>query len=393
MLSTTNHAVLLVFTERLESHLDETVSQLRARAVILKHCLDHLDEVGTKLAAMDDRVGLGDSRETASRRLRAAHASARDPWSFMFAASGGSGRIAGTLGRLAAPVTPALLLGAVAVGQLTSLDAGVSYDQAALDVARVMPDAFGPLEDGLDEDRFFAAVHVVQSEHMLLDSDGRLRTPHVRVADRALMNLACRDDGVGSGTRAIVRAHLMNPDLPIRGKFWVLTSLNRVDRHPQPGWGDWLDGPTVRAMVGQCLTAGSGADRNAAAALLCELALARALTRRHWKMIATTLHTRRTKPARRRPHHPHQRREAAVGLPALGRRLCRVALHRADVAGIRSRRPCRGARLVPPARAPLRRPAIGGTRTGAEPLILIRSSESLATPRRAARSNRRTSCD
>ena len=45
---------------------------------------------------------------------------------------------------------------------------------------------------------------------------------------------------------------------------------------------------------------------------------------------------------------------------------------------------------VPRPRAPLRRPAIGGTRTGAEPLILIRSSESLATRRRAARSNRRT---
>ncbi|MGY4449366.1 hypothetical protein ACVWZR_004026 [Bradyrhizobium sp. i1.3.1] len=46
---------------------------------------------------------------------------------------------------------------------------------------------------------------------------------------------------------------------------------------------------------------------------------------------------RRSRPSRRRSHHPHLRREAAVGLPALGRRLCRAALHRADVARIPTR--------------------------------------------------------
>ena len=36
---------------------------------------------------------------------------------------------------------------------------------------------------------------------------------------------------------------------------------------------------------------------------------------------------RRSRPARRRPRHPHQRREAPVRLPVVGERLCRAAFH------------------------------------------------------------------
>ena len=42
---------------------------------------------------------------------------------------------------------------------------------------------------------------------------------------------------------------------------------------------------------------------------------------------------RRSRATRRRPRDPDQRREAVVGLPAMGERLRRIAFHRADVAG------------------------------------------------------------
>ena len=66
--------------------------------------------------------------------------------------------------------------------------------------------------------------------------------------------------------------------------------------------------------------------------------------------------TRRRRAARRRPRHPHQRREAALRFPPVGERLRRTAFHRNDVAGLRGGAPCRGARLLPPPRAPVRRP-------------------------------------
>ncbi|MEY9441098.1 hypothetical protein ABIF14_008189 [Bradyrhizobium elkanii] len=72
--------------------------------------------------------------------------------------------------------------------------------------------------------------------------------------------------------------------------------------------------------------------------------------------------------ARRRSDHPHLGREAAVGLPALGGRLCRAALHRADVARIRCRRSRRRTRLLPSPRAPLRRTDRDRAGGGTEPL-------------------------
>ncbi len=283
-----HHAVLLVSTERLEGHNDETVSEARAKDVIYQYCVDHLDEVEPLLAALDDRVGPGMFNESARRRLRAANASSRDPWSFMFVASGGERRIAGLLDRLAERPAAALLLGAVAVGQLTSLDAGVPRDQAAMDVARVMPDAFGAPEGTLDVERFNAAVDIVQSERLMRESNGRLHTAHLRVADRALMDLARRaDDVVGRGVRATVRSHLSNPDFHIRGKYWALSSFTRSDSLRYRWRDEWLDAAAVDALVAQCLAVGPGADRSVAAFVLSELAFARVLDRQQWEAIAT----------------------------------------------------------------------------------------------------------
>lgn len=137
------HAVLLVSTERLESHNDEIVPDSIAKDSIYQHCTDHLEEIEPMLTALDDQVGPGMLRESARRRLDAAKVSSRDPWSFMFVASGGERRISGVLDQLAETPEAALLLGAVAVGQITSLDAGVTHEQVGSDVVEVAPDAFG----------------------------------------------------------------------------------------------------------------------------------------------------------------------------------------------------------------------------------------------------------
>ena len=282
------HAVLLVSTERLEDHNDETVSDTRAKELIYRHCIDHLAEVEPKLMALDDRVGPGMMRESALRRLHAANASSRDPWSFMFVASGGERRIEGILDRLAETPEAALLLGAVAVGQLTSLDAGVPPEQAAGDVAKVNADAFGP-QDAVDAERFTTTVGVVVSERLMRDSSGRLRTAHIRVADRALMDLARRDDPVGAGVRAIVRSHLANPDFPLHGKYWVLDSFTRSDSLRYRWPKEWLDEATVEALVMQALTAGPGADRSSAALVLSELAFTRVLDPDRWAAVVAQL--------------------------------------------------------------------------------------------------------
>ena len=283
------HAVLLVSTERLEANNDETVSDVRAKDLIYQYCMDHLDEVEPLLTALDERVGPGMFRESARRRLQAAAASSRDPWSFMFVASGGEQRIEGILDRLSQAPAAAVLLGAVAVGQLTSLDAGVPPEQVAKDVTTVMAEAFGAPGGALDAERFNALVDVVQSERLIRETSGRLRTAHIRVADRALLDLARRVDVVGSGVRIIVRSHLLNPDFTVRGKYWVLNTCTRSESLRYRWREKWLNKTTADALVAQCVATGSGADRSAAGFLLSELASARAVDRQNWEVIVGQL--------------------------------------------------------------------------------------------------------
>ncbi len=203
----------------------------------------------------------------------------------MLVASGGEQRISGTLDRLAESPLAALLLGAVAVGQITSQDAGVTRQQVGKDLADALIVLEG-LAGDLNPAAFDQALDAAQAERLVRDSNGRLRTPHVRVADRAMLDLARRrDDTVGPGVRAIIRSQLRRADLPIRGKYWMLDSLTRSDVLRHPLRQSWLDDETVSALVNQCLGSASGAERSAAAHVLGDLDFARVLNRGQWESI------------------------------------------------------------------------------------------------------------
>lgn len=283
-----NHAVLLVSTERLEGHNDETVAEVRAKELVYEHCVAHVDEVGPILTALDDRVGNGVTQEAPLHRLRAANASSRDPWSFMFVASGGERRMGGIIDRLAEKPTHALVLAAIAAGQISSQDAGVSRDDVMLDIARVAPAAFGALGTVGDEAAFTEALQAVQSERIARENRGQLRTAHIRVAERGLLELARHTDvAVGGPTRALVRNHLRRPALSIRGKFWLVEMLGRSDPLRYTYRPEWLDDDTVDLLVDQALAAEPGPDRSVAGRLLAEVS--RFFERRHWERIAATI--------------------------------------------------------------------------------------------------------
>ncbi len=141
-----------------------------------------------------------------------------------------------------------------------------------------------------------------------------------------------------------------------------LTVIGRRDRLPD-GIADAIARAEAATASGDVLHLRIAVDYSARDAILNAAAKAASAGRSHPRDIFRARH-RRSRASRRRPHHPHQRREAAVRLPAVGRRLCRAAFHRTDVAGFRGGRSRRGAGLVPRPRAPLRR--IAGGDVGAE---------------------------
>lgn len=285
-----SHAVLLVSTERLEGHNDETVSEIRAKEQIYEYCVVHVAEVGPRLTALDDRVGNGMMSEPPLQRLRAANASSRDPWSFMFVASGGERRMENIIGRLIEGPPNALLLAAIAAGQIASQDAGVSRNDILHDIALAAPDAFGPPGNISDEAAFTEALATVQSERIVRENRGQLRTAHIRVAQNALLELARHaDDNIGTPVRALIRNHLRRPDLTTRGKYWLINTLEYSQSMRYNWRSEWLDPQTVDELVGQALVAQPGPDRSVAAGMLGSLSWVGVLEREHWERIVHTL--------------------------------------------------------------------------------------------------------
>lgn len=281
-----DHAVLLISTERLEGYNDETVSEERAKDAIFEYCINHLNEVAPQLIELDSRVGYGMGRESPEHRLRAAKVSAHDPWAMMFVASGGEERMTTNLERLAEHPGAAVLLAAIALCQMMSQDAGMSSNDVALAVAEVMPEAFGPADAAPDPMKFAAALEVLRAERLVREVDGLIRTPHIRVAQRALLDLVRRDDKIGAWARALVRRQLLDTAQGLLGKFWLVQSLSRSDSMRHQFKPEWLDRQTVDALVDQAAAAAPGRDRSLAGHLIGDLSFAKALERAQWEVFA-----------------------------------------------------------------------------------------------------------
>lgn len=285
-----NHAVLLVSTERLESHNDETVSEVRAKDQIYEYCVAHVADVGPRLTSLDDRVGNGMMSEPPLQRLRAANASSRDPWSFMFVASGGERRMENIIERLIEDPSNALTLAAIAAAQIASQDADVSRNGVLHDIAHVAPDAFGPPGTIPDEEAFTSALATVQSERIVRENHGQLRTAHIRVAQNALLQLARQPgDKIGTSVRALIRNHLLRPELTLRGKYWLINTLEHSQSMRNNWRSEWLDPQTVDELVEEALVAQPGPDRSVAAQILGSLSFVGVLEREHWERVANTL--------------------------------------------------------------------------------------------------------
>jgi hypothetical protein len=282
------HAVLLISTERLETHNDEVVSARRAKDTIYRYLVDNLDTVGPLLAQLDDRVGTSMGKERPEHRLEAANVSAHDPWALMFVASGGDRRVHGTLERLLDHGTAAAVLGVVAVNQMTSQDAGVDLGTVARDLAACAPALFGVVDGEVDTVTLHEAMTVAQQEMMVREHNGVLRTAHIRVADRVTAELAkSTDPVVGPMMLELVRTHLRDTSRPLRGKYWLVSALERHDRLRYGLVDRWLDHDTTDVLVAQALEAAPGSDRLVALNLLWRLGFVDVLDRPQWEQIAS----------------------------------------------------------------------------------------------------------
>lgn len=278
--SSDDHAVLLVSTLRGASPEEESVSATAAVEHLVRYCETHSDTVLPLVRALDDRVGTPPFRENFQDRLALA-ARSQYPWQFMYLLSGGERRIGTVLERLDQdPAQPHLLLGVVACQQLLTLDAGITTQALLSEGERA----------GLGPETVRAGIETLTRERLLLDRQGRLRTPHLRLADRALARLCAHPREPHAQTLlGYLQGRLADPTQNLRGRLWVIDALEFVDALRYGNLTHLINDDTARQIVAECLAAAPGRDRSVAGHLLFRAGFFGAFNRELDEQIAAAL--------------------------------------------------------------------------------------------------------
>ncbi len=259
--ASTDHAIIVVATDRIAGQERVRVTAADAVHVLVNYCSQHPEVVEPVVRRIDDRVGLGITQEPFVRRLKVAQSSAY-PWQFMFVLSGGERRISGALANLASEGDADLLFGMLAASQLLSLDAGVTRTQLRQHASFV----------GHDDRWLSNALNALVSSRLVVEREGRFRTPHMRIADRGLLAL-CRNREARRWRDLIgfLRSRLLDAAEPLQGSLWMLRAIDQSDPLRYGGRQLLLDEEAASFLVERCLAAAAGRDRNIAAYLLWEI--------------------------------------------------------------------------------------------------------------------------
>lgn len=262
------HAVLLVSTERLESRDDETLSAAQAQQVLYDYCRSNIDDVGSLLSKLDDRVAKTILHETPKRRLEVAFETTKEPWLFMFVASGGDRRIATALDRAVDDVHPSLVFAFVCMAQMTSRDAGITRRELVDWAERFAPQAFDA-ENSRRLEQVEVALGQLRRERLIVENDGRIRAAHIRIADRALRDLALRtQNNVGQTVLDCLRGCLLDEEISNVGKIWLFNVFRLSEKHKVPLSNSVIDDDVSKALIEQCQRSSPGEERGAGLYLL-----------------------------------------------------------------------------------------------------------------------------
>nr|MDT0665180.1 hypothetical protein [Micromonospora sp. DSM 115978] len=206
--------------------------------------------------------------DTPEYRLDIAMCTAAEPWLYMFVASGGERRIGGALDRAVDDVDAALLLAFICVAQMTSRDAGVTRNELVSAAARHASARFCP-GGVLQLDRIDGALMFLANEKLIRDHDGRIRSAHIRIAERALQNLGQRETAdIGATVRTCVRSAMLDADIDPAGKLWLFQVFDRMDVYRYRWSSSIVDEEVSASLFRQCLAARPGRDRGVGLYLL-----------------------------------------------------------------------------------------------------------------------------
>jgi hypothetical protein len=194
---------------------------------------------------LDDQIGDHYMKIPLSRRLLEA-GQADTPWQFSFILTGGWRRARDELAAVQTHAGADWVLLAIAIGQIVSLDQGITASMLARMLKALNQRAA----------RLGITLKVLRTRRMVIGSD-RLRCPHLRYAIIILQLMARRPD---PRLTLLIRAAL-ECQPPLRGIAWVTNELRLTDAFRGSGELTVIYSPLVREILTRCWTAGPGEPR------------------------------------------------------------------------------------------------------------------------------------
>lgn len=253
--------VLIITTDDNVSRYNKIhVASKRALSIIAEDFKTRQKEILPIIQKLDKDIGEGFLQMPLEYRITNAVKSSETPWQFNFILTGGWHRAGNELTILHEMERSDLLLAAISVKQIISLDTGSSLEWLEK-ASKIL---------GKDRSWMSRALHALKDRHLIIEED-TIRCPHVRFSEVVIgIVYSNREEKYHEQLIYIFRIALNEGNSSLKGIYWAFDSWISSGNSLHL-FGSIIDSQTLVSIMNRCWAASSNEDINYAALVLSTL--------------------------------------------------------------------------------------------------------------------------
>ena len=253
--------ILIITTEdNLPRHDEIHVAGENSVSIIAEDFRNRQNELLPIIQKLDESIGEGYFDTSLEQRIKVAAESSKIPWQFNFILTGGWIRAKGELTSLYENERFNLLLAAISIKQIVSLDTGSSLEWLE-NASKIL---------GNDKSWMNDALQILKDRHLIIKKN-TIRCPHVRFSEKVIdivfknQKDKCHDQLINLFRIAI------NEEIPsLKGVLWAF-NLNLSSETSLYLFKDIIDAHTLNIIIERCWAASSNEDIDYASRILSRL--------------------------------------------------------------------------------------------------------------------------
>lgn len=253
--------ILIVTTEDNTSRYDKiNVVGERAVSFIAKDFKNRQKELLPIIQELDKTIGEGYLDISLESRINEAKKSSKTPWQFNFVLTGGWHRATNELSIIHEMGRADLLLAAISLKQIVSLDIGSSLEWLE-NASKIL---------GKDKSWMNQALKTLKDRHLILD-ENIIRCPHVRFS-QVVIDIIYNNSRDECHEQLINLSRIiLNEELPsLKGVYWALNSWS-LCRNPSNLFKSIINSQVLAAIMKRCWAASTNEDIGYASRVLSVL--------------------------------------------------------------------------------------------------------------------------